>query len=100
MGCGDFTGPLSIDMAMRANSTAMSAASASDTRLGPLPCNRASHSFMRVSGILKDSARSSPMCDESCAGGFTARLREPKLQQSYGLPARPLKHLFLLVKVE
>ena len=51
MGCGDFTGPLKSDMAMRANSTAMSAARASDTRLGPLPCKRDSHSFVRVSSM-------------------------------------------------
>ncbi len=35
--------------AMRASSTAMSAASAIETALGPLPCRRDSHSFVRVS---------------------------------------------------
>ncbi len=51
-GCGDFTGPPeSTEMAIRASSTAMSAASASDTSRGPLPCRRDSHSFERVSSM-------------------------------------------------
>jgi hypothetical protein len=49
-GCGDFTGaPPSTEMAIRATSTAISAAKASDTNLGPLPWIRVSHSCVRGS---------------------------------------------------
>src|ERR1700722_4853361 len=80
-GWGDFTGPpLSSEMAIRASSTAISTARTHDTNLGPSPCKRDSHSCVRVSSMV-------------FVNGYRGR-------QSYGLPAWPLKHLFLLVKVK
>ena len=51
-GWGDFTGPpLSSEMAIRASSTAISAARARETNRGPLPCKRDSHSCVRESSM-------------------------------------------------
>ena len=69
--------------AIRASSTAMSAASTNDTSLGPLACKRDSHSL--CARIKHVSSRPSSVASD---------------RQSYGLPAWPLKHLFLLVKVK
>jgi len=52
-GWGDFTGPPpSSEMAIRASSTAISAAKPNDANRGPLPCKRDSHSCVRESSMV------------------------------------------------
>jgi hypothetical protein len=50
-GRGDLTGPLTSATAIRASSTAMSAAKSSDTIWGPLLESRDSHVALRESSI-------------------------------------------------